>query len=183
LTVSTGGRDFALAVDVIDFSHLQKGKALPHIEHIPMITDKLSNASKYYALGERIAEGLKFLERTDLSKIEPGRYEVRGNDIYVDVGDYQTKPVEEGAWEAHQKYIDIHTMARGTERMGYANVEGLTEKSFDEASDFVILEGEGEFLTLKPGTFMILDLQDGHMPGIAPAGRETVRKVVVKVRV
>ena len=32
-----------------------------------MIIDSLKNAKFYYALGERIAKGLKFLEENDLS--------------------------------------------------------------------------------------------------------------------
>ena len=47
--------------------------------------------------------------------------------------------------------------------------------------DFIKLEGEGEFLRLDAGTFVILAPQDAHMPGMAVDEPAPVKKVVVKV--
>ena len=60
-----------------------------------MIIDSLKNAKFYYALGERIAKGLKFLEENDLSQFENGKYEIEGDELFVSVQDYETKPLEQ----------------------------------------------------------------------------------------
>ena len=47
----------------------------------------------------------------------------------------------------------------------------------------LLLEGEGDFLAMVPGTFIILGPQDAHMPQIAAGAPGEVRKVVIKVAV
>ena len=54
---------------------------------------------------------------------------------------------------------------------------------YDEAKDLLPLSGEGDFLTLGPGDFMLLFPEDAHMPRIAVNVSEIVRKVVVKIAV
>ena len=113
-----------------------------------MIIDQLSNASTYHALGERIADGLRFLANTDLSGLAPGKHEIQGSDLYVNVMDYQTKPAEECTWEAHRAYIDIQVVANGSERIGYADTEELSvAEPYNESADYMLLAGEGDFLT------------------------------------
>jgi len=36
--------------------------------------------------------------------------------------EYQTKPREQGIWEAHRKYIDVQYMIQGSELMGWASI-------------------------------------------------------------
>ncbi len=43
--------------------------------------------------------------------------------------------------------------------------------------------GEGDFLALGPGDFMLLFPEDAHMPRIAVGAPAPVRKVVVKIAV
>jgi YhcH/YjgK/YiaL family protein len=148
-----------------------------------MIIDKLTNASKYHPLGERIAEGLRFLENTDLTRLTPGRHEIQGNDLFVSVSDYQTKPLEDCKWEAHRKYIDVQLLSEGVEQIGYANIEELTvSEPYNETADLIFLTGKGDLLTLRPGVFAIFYPEDAHMPQIAAEAPHTVRKVVVKIR-
>lgn len=50
-------------------------------------------------------------------------------------------------------------------------------------SDYCLGEGEGDWLRLDAQYFMILFPQDGHMPSVAIAEPQKVRKVVVKIPV
>jgi beta-galactosidase beta subunit len=43
------------------------------------------------------------------------------------------------------------------------------------------LSGDGDFLTVSQGTFMLLMPEDGHMPGIAADAPALVKKAVVKI--
>ncbi|OFX15971.1 MAG: hypothetical protein A2Z18_09215 [Armatimonadetes bacterium RBG_16_58_9] len=149
-----------------------------------MIIDDIRNASQYYGLGESIAAGLKFLQTQDFSNMQPGRYDVPDSDCYAIVIHYDTKPVEQGIWEAHRKYIDIQYVHAGAERIGWANINSLRPTAdYDPDKDFLAMEGEGDFATLRGGTFMLLMPQDPHMPSISVGPGQAVIKVIVKVPV
>ena len=150
-----------------------------------MIIDDISNASAYSGLGESISAGLEFLRTQDFSNVEPGRHDIPGSDCYAIVMTYDTKPLEQGMWEAHRKYLDIQYVHSGIERIGWANIDALTASAdYDAEKDFLALQGDGDFVTLRGGTFMVLMPSDGHMPciSVGSAG-DTVTKVVVKVPV
>lgn len=148
-----------------------------------MIIDHLSNASSYLGLNKRLAAAFDYLRRTDLSKVEPGTYEIDGRKVYVMVQQYDTKIREKGRWEAHRKYVDVQYVHKGEELFGYANLRDLKAGTYDEAKDFLSLQGEGkgDFFIVREGTFVILLPQDGHMPGIAVSTPQPVKKCVVKV--
>ena len=148
-----------------------------------MITDRLDNAATYRGLGKRMSAALRFLKRTDFSRVAPGRHEIDGANIYVLVQNYETKPREQGRWEAHRRYIDVHYMAEGAERIGFANVQDLKAAGeYCRKDDYVLFEGEGNSLVLREGCFAIFYPQDAHMPCLAVGGPEPVLKIVVKVR-
>lgn len=149
-----------------------------------MIFDVIKNAHWYYGAGHRIEKGLRWLQTTDIAKLEPGRHEIDGDDCFALVMNYETKLLEQGAWEAHRKYLDIQYVASGTEKMGYANIGSMqTSVEYDETKDLMFLKGEGDFLVMRPGSFGIFGPEDVHMPAMALDAPRPVKKIVVKVRV
>ena len=148
-----------------------------------MIIDQLNNAAFYFGISERLETAFRFLEETDPSTLQPGRIEVQGNDVYAMVQHYESRPLEKGKWEAHQRYIDIQYLFEGVERMGYANIEQVTLGDYDEVKDFQALQAQGEFFTVRPGMFVIFAPQDAHMPNIAAGEPRANKKIVMKVRV
>lgn len=148
-----------------------------------MIIDQISNASLYRPLGAGIARALDYLQRTDLAGLEPGRRDLDGNRVYAQVSEYLSKRPEEGRWEAHRRYIDLQCVISGTERIGYAPIGRLEAQPYDEAKDLMRLSGHGEFLTIRPGEFVLLWPGDAHMPGIAAGEPAPIRKLVLKVGV
>ena len=148
-----------------------------------MIADTLNNSRLYRGLSPRIALAFDFLHGTDSRGATSGTFEIEGRQVYAMVQEYASLDRTQGTWEAHRRYIDLQYVVAGRERIGYANVSRLTPGLYDPEKDFLPLSGEGDFLTLGPGDFMLLFPEDGHMPRIAVAGPETVRKVVVKIAV
>ena len=147
-----------------------------------MIIDQLKNASMYFGLGPRVEAALRYLQGTDFEQVEPGRYEIDGDRVFALVQEYESKPKEEGFWEAHRQYVDVQYVASGAEHMGYAPAERLQAGVYDAEKDFLKLDGDGEFLKVRAGSFVILAPQDAHMPGTAITAPQPVKKVVVKVR-
>jgi YhcH/YjgK/YiaL family protein len=146
-----------------------------------MIVDEIKNAEQYYGLGTRIEAALRYLAETDFSSLAPARYEIDGDDVFAIVKEYDTKPKSDGSWEAHHKYLDVQYVAAGCEHMGYRPVEGMEPGDYDKDKDIYFLKGEGEFYTLRAGYFAILKPQDAHMPAMAIAEPQAVKKVLVKV--
>lgn len=146
-----------------------------------MVIDQLKNAALYFGMHPRLADAFRYLRETDFSKIEPGKYEIDGSNLFALIQNYDPKPREQARWEAHRKYIDVQYVLSGGELFGYAPLERLGSVAYDEAKDFHELKGEGDFLQAPAGTFLILYPEDAHMPGIAGPGTRPVKKIVVKV--
>ena len=148
-----------------------------------MIFDTLDNVNNYEGLG-RVYTALKFLSETDFSKIDLGRYELDGDNIFYMVQSYDTDP-DKTISEAHKKYIDIQYMVEGEEIIGVADIsedKELTEAK--EENDVWFYDCKTEPLTLSAGKYMVLYPNDLHCPGVATNGTAlTCRKVVVKVKV
>jgi YhcH/YjgK/YiaL family protein len=148
-----------------------------------MIADRLVNAHRYAGLGPRITRALEFLDRTDLYAIADGRHELDGADLYALVQRYTSKPVAEGRWEAHRRYADLQYVVAGEERIGYGPIERFTRNGYDAERDFEALTGDGDFLRLGAGSFVLLWPGEAHMPQVAVADPSPVKKVVLKIRV
>jgi len=146
-----------------------------------MVIDQLKNAALYLETHIRMGEAFRYLQKTDFSKIEPGRYEIDGANVFALVQQYDTKAKEKGRWEAHRRYIDVQYVFSGTELFGYTDTERLQSVAYDEVKDFHELEGNGDFLQVPAGTFLLLFPQDAHMPGISVSTTQPVKKIVVKV--
>ena len=148
-----------------------------------MIIDHISNAGHYAALGPRFKQAFDFLRTTDLNALEQGRYPLAGDALFALVQNYNTKAPSEGFWEAHRRYIDLQFVLQGTERIGYAPLHRMKLESHDEQRDLSVLHGEGDFLTLTDGCFMLLWPEDTHMPGLQTDRSGPVRKIVFKIAV
>jgi YhcH/YjgK/YiaL family protein len=149
-----------------------------------MIIDKLKNVGLYDGMGSKLKLAFEFLKKNDFVNMAAGKYEIDGCDVYAMVQQYEPKPLEQGAWEAHRKYIDVQYMVSGNETMGYSCIEGMKTKiEYDESRDCIFFEGEGDYFKVGEGFFVIFAPQDAHMPSIEYKKPETVKKVVVKVAV
>jgi len=146
-----------------------------------MVCDLLANAHLYGALGPGIARGLQFLTDTDLGGLAPGKHEIDGKRLFALVSDYTPKPLAEGRWESHRRYLDLQYVVSGVERMGVAPIDRLAAGDYDADRDMLWLSGAGDFLTFGAGQFMLLWPGDAHMPGVEAGVPGQARKVVVKI--
>ncbi|MFA6988653.1 MAG: YhcH/YjgK/YiaL family protein [Candidatus Gastranaerophilaceae bacterium] len=149
-----------------------------------MIFDKIKNAHFYDNLDEKIKISLQYLQENDLSYAKNGKYEIKKEDIFIIVQDYDTKSSELGKWEAHRDYIDIQFIIKGREKIGFSNIADFSPViEYDKEKDIIFLEGEGNFVVLNQGYFAIFTPEDAHMPGLLVEKPEYVKKAVVKIKV
>ena len=147
-----------------------------------MIVDHIRNRHLYYGLGARYQQALEYL-----AAYKPGAQERRddvldGENLFVRIRPMQTKPIEECSLEAHRFYADIHYVAKGSERIGYADILKLTCESYNEEKDAGVLTGECDLITLEEGYFMITGKNDAHMPCVMKNSPAFLEKLIVKVK-
>ncbi len=110
-----------------------------------MIFDTAKNLDFYRNLGveDRYAKAVDFLKNTDLEKLEPGKYEIDGKNVFANVVEYTTIPWEEAKYEAHHNYTDIQYVISGSEIMTYARIDELNEKvPYNDEKDVVFYDNE-----------------------------------------
>lgn len=146
-----------------------------------MIIDQIGNAHLYYAVHPQFKRAFEYVNQIDVNTIAAGRYEIDGEAIYALVQEYDSKLKEEGKWEAHRRYIDLQYVVKGVEGIGYANIHHLQQGTYEDSRDFLPLEGEGNLITVRSGSFVLLFPEDAHMPGMAIGAPTSVKKIVLKI--
>lgn len=149
-----------------------------------MIIDTLDNAGLYENLSPGFTEAFAYLRSGRPAADSVGQYFLDGEDVFVNVEEYVSKPIERGRYEAHRVYTDIQYVVTGCERMGVAPLEEMwVTEEYNAARDVAFYKGDGKMLLVPAGTFVVFTPQDAHMPCIAEKSPAPVRKVVVKVRI
>lgn len=149
-----------------------------------MITGNLMDLTENRGINKKILDKLAFLKEMDFSKYEAGRHDV-DSEVFFFLNEYETKEAESCFWEAHQKYIDIHFILEGKEKIAFDHIDRQNVKvAYDKEKDAVFLEGPiYSEITMIPGDVMICFPEDSHMTGLMADQKNIVRKVVLKVEV
>lgn len=150
-----------------------------------MIIDTLQNAALYYGLGPKFVKAFEYLQQTDFSKVEKGKYEIDGTVIIAIVNEYDTIPTDGEQMESHKKYIDVQYIVSGEELIGHDFLRNQTpSKAYDDTADYMLFgEAPTFFSKLEQGMFAIFFPTDLHMPNIKVKDPVPVKKVVMKISV
>ena len=152
-----------------------------------MIIAHFEDLHRYDSLNPLFKKAFDWILSTDFSKLEVGRVEIQGKDLFANVQEYETRSVEESFFEAHRNYIDIQFLASGSEKIGWNQAKSLSElEPYNSDSDFHKLSGIAEqTVTIGGKTACILFPEDAHEPCLnATEGKkEKVRKICMKVKI
>lgn len=147
-----------------------------------MIYGNLKHMDKYSFLDKEIIDCFKYAIEKKLAEVEKGTYKIDEENVFVNVVEYETQNKEDRFWEAHKKYIDIHLMFNGKEKIAVNLIDNLDIKEYEEKNDFVPLEGkESGCVTLTKGDFLICYPEDAHMTAIKVDNKEKIKKAIFKV--
>lgn len=150
-----------------------------------MIADNINNSAKYERISGRLKAAFIAIKAAS-PELEPGKYDVDGNNVFFMVQEIETKLPGAFRYENHRDYIDIQYVIEGEEEIRVAPEEGMT--ATDEYKPDV-RHFDGSFpdysaLLLREGDFAVLFPGEVHAPGIAPKGVPgKVRKIVAKVKI
>ena len=150
-----------------------------------MIVDRIENGRLYVPLNKGFEKAFAVLAERDLATKSDGRYGVDGDDVYYIVQHYTTKPVDQGRFESHRKYIDIQVLLAGQELLAYSPTAGLEiVEPYSEEKDIMFYR-VGTIIAqtrLEPGLFCLPYPHDAHMPSCQITCPAPVHKVVFKIR-
>ncbi len=147
-----------------------------------MIIDVLNNSEKYISLHKDFKLVFDYLKNNDLTSMPCGSYKLRGDDVFFNLQEYETKPVQK--LEAHKKYIDIQVVISGREDMGYTDISNTEVlENYNEEKDVMFLKGEVKILRAENKNFLIFYPNDAHMPALAVNEPQTVKKAIFKIKV
>lgn len=147
-----------------------------------MIYTELDSLKYYCGLGKYLDQAIAYLNSHPLEKLQAGHYEIAGDEVYLNVFDYETISEEAAFFEAHEHYADIHMTIAGNEVVGVSDISRVTIKSIDKEKDLIEVDGPVEhYMHLSPGKVLITLPEDAHMVKLAAGRPSAVRKAVVKV--
>ena len=147
-----------------------------------MIIDKVENLEKYASINPLFPKVVEFLKANDLNQMEPGKYEIEGKDLFVNIQVAKGKTPAEAVIETHNKMIDIQIPLSDAETFGYTQREQLPDAEYNEEKDITKIPdlAADSYLTCMPGMMAIFFPQDGHAPCIA--GVPEIKKAIFKVK-
>ena len=139
-------------------------------------------------VSEDLQKALKYIAATDFSKVPNGRYELDGDAMYANVDTYTTEDRSKKKPEAHNKYIDVQYLGKGTEKIYFAprTADVKVVEDYAAERDLLFFENieEKDAVVLSAGSFAVLFPWELHRPGCNAAGEPSdVQKIVVKIAV
>jgi YhcH/YjgK/YiaL family protein len=142
-------------------------------------------AIQFYKNSERWEKAFEFLKTKDLVNMKLGRYELEGENLFVNIDEYTTKDEEVARFEAHKKYADIQYLVSGEEKIGLTGLKNTTEiVPYDNMKDIAFYTAnEFNYRLASSATFFVFFPEDAHRPCVKIEQNSKVRKVVVKVRI
>ncbi|MDO5409385.1 MAG: YhcH/YjgK/YiaL family protein [Lachnospiraceae bacterium] len=147
-----------------------------------MIYGKQKDAGRYRGIDENLDLALDFIEKQDYSGVVPGKNVLSGEDVYINCFSYDTMESSEGFFEAHDKYLDVHVVLEGKERIETADRSLLEEFESDPETDYTGYHGVAEAVcTMKPGDFLVVFPEDAHKVKVKDETSCHVNKAVFKV--
>ncbi|AEB75332.1 YhcH/YjgK/YiaL family protein [Clostridium botulinum] len=147
-----------------------------------MIYGNLTNRESFKYLPKAILRAFDYALNNDIENFNPGSYEIDSDKIFVNVVQYDTKDIKERFWEAHKKYLDMHVVFKGNERININFIDNLKQLEYVDKDDFLPLEGEFKSsVILNKNDFLICYPEDAHMTALKVDESENVKKAIFKI--
>ncbi len=145
---------------------------------------------------ESVRKAFDWLKKNDLTKLPIGKTVIDGDNVYVNISEYEPKPVTEAVGEAHRQYIDIQILLSGEELVGCMPMSDDLPivKEYDTQKDYLLVdkkvmpflaieEDSPNRLILKEGMFVLFTPKDLHAPSLVSKKGIKVKKAVFKCKV
>ncbi|MCK2152862.1 UNVERIFIED_ORG: YhcH/YjgK/YiaL family protein [Citrobacter freundii] len=132
-----------------------------------------------------LQQALTLAVAANLQEKTPGRYELQGDNIFMNVMQFATQSPEQKKAELHREYIDIQVLLSGEERILFGMTDSARQcEEMHVEDDYQLCSqiADEQAMVLKPGRFVIFMPGEPHKPGCVEQAPMDIKKVVIKVR-
>lgn len=146
-----------------------------------MIVSNLQNSGRIESLHPLFKQLFDLVKSHDLLHEELGRITVDGDKLFINNVNPECVDQDSQKLEVHHKYIDVHILLEGKERIGWKAMEDCKDlvQAYNEEGDCALYSDKPTtFIDLLPGQFAIVYPEDPHAPVI---GQGKIRKLIAKV--
>lgn len=132
-----------------------------------------------------LLDALALALMADVRNKAPGHYELKGDDLFMNVMQFVTQPPQEKKAELHERYIDIQLLLSGEERILFGMTDSARQcEEMHVEDDYQLCSqiADEQSIVLKPGRFVIFMPGEPHKPGCVVEEPVEIKKAVIKVR-
>lgn len=149
-----------------------------------MIFDSITNKKNYKEI-PLLYQALSFLSNLEENELPEANTQLIENTLFCNPVTLTSKPEDQCIYEAHRKYIDLHYIISGIERIATADITTLsTATPYSTEKDIEFLTGNADgYYDLKPGQFMVCYPNDAHKVAIMASQPCDIQKIVFKILV
>lgn len=120
-----------------------------------------------------------FFRNNNVNSLPNGRHDL-GEGNYVNIFEYETKE-NDGIFEAHKVYIDIHYAILGNEKILWADGYTKETKSYQKDGDYSLGIVENANEIVSNGNCCVFSPNEPHKAGVIFEVSEKVKKAVFKI--
>lgn len=138
-------------------------------------------------LSERLHPSFKllfdFVKNKDFNELPSGKVEIDGDNVFVMNLNIPGADENKQPLEMHRKYIDVHILLGGTEKIGWKPINEIEHytQEYDENGDCALSDDSARFFVqLHPGEYCIVFPEDAHALAISSG---PIRKLIGKVKI
>lgn len=146
-----------------------------------MIYGNIAYADRYSSLHPLLPQLFAYVKSHDLLHTPMGKIVLDGDKLFINNLNPECLSEEKQVLEVHRRYIDVHILLEGKERVGWRNTDDCKELAhpYDEAGDFAtFFDKPTTYIDMMPNDFLIVYPEDAHAPII---GSGKIRKAIAKV--
>lgn len=146
-----------------------------------MIYGKIDYADRYTSLHPLLPCLFAYVRSHDLLHTPLGKIVLDGDKLFINNVNPECLPQEKQVLEVHRRYMDVHILLEGKERVGWRNTDDCKELAhpYDEAGDFAtFFDKPTTYIDMMPNDFLMVFPEDAHAPII---GSGKIRKAIAKV--
>ena len=149
-----------------------------------MVFGNVHDLKDFSWLESQVLKCFDYAKSHDLISYEKGSHPIEGDDLFVNIVEYETTTPENRFWEAHRQYLDLHFMLRGPEQIDVNFIQNMEQKEFVEKDDFLPLEGDpNSHVVLNAGDFLLCYPADAHRTAVQVGAPATIKKAIFKIRI
>lgn len=156
--------------------------ALSVITALPQAMDfTQENRDILVAQNPLFSEVFGYIEKNDIASMEPGRYDISGDDAYLLILDVEQRNMDEAELEVHNEYTDMQIAISRGFLSGVKDRNRCTDYKGPMKNDIMFYRDSfNDVVYVDKGKFIVFTPDIAHAPDIGEPG--PLRKAVVKVR-